>query len=166
MRIIRDRRIRQSRWRHVPEGTPAAELNASTGDAVILALADWRLHKAQWLSRASAIGVRLGVRDDIDAITDDLDIIELVALEFGSFTDGRAYTQARLLRERHGFDGEIRAVGDVTRDRLAIMERCGIDAFELNEGARLEDALEAFSEISDVYQHAADARSPVGSRRT
>lgn len=165
MRIICDRHIRESRWRHVPEGTLAGEANAITGDAVIVALADWRLHKARRLRRACAIGVRLGVRDDIEAIADDLDAIELIALEFESFTDGRAYTQARLLRERHGFDGEIRAVGDVSRDRLAIMERCGINAFELNEGLRLEDALEAFSEISDVYQPAADARSAIGSRR-
>lgn len=165
MRIIRDRRICQSHWRHVPEGALAGEVMATAADAAIVTLADWRLHKAQWLDREMAIGVRLGARDDIDDIADDLDSIGLVALEFESFTDGRAYTQARLLRERLGYQGEIRAVGDVSRDRLASMERCGINAYELHEGADLEDALEAFAEISDVYQPAADTRSAIGSHR-
>ena len=165
MQIIHDRRISESHWRHVPEGTPADTHSAARADAIIVALADWRLHKVALRRRPGPVGVRLAAGDDLDEIVEDLKSIALVALEFGSFTDGRAYTQARRLRERHGFSGEIRAVGDVSRDRVAFMERCGFNAFELPGDVSLQDTLCAFREISDVYQPGADARPTIASHR-
>ena len=164
MRIIRNRRVSESRWRAVPEGALDSGLPPDLPDAVILTLADWKRHGRALASRR-ALGVRLAPGDDIDAIIDDLGSIELVALEFGSFTEGRPYSVARRLRERLGFEGEIRAVGDVSRDRLAFMERCGFDAFELRADCDPSDALGAFDEIADVYQRAADSRAVIASRR-
>jgi uncharacterized protein (DUF934 family) len=149
----------------VPEGTLADARTREQHGAIVVTLADWRRQKIALLRRAGPVGVRLGAGDDLDDILDDLDSIALVALEFGSFTDGRGYTQARRLRERHGYPGEIRAVGDVSRDRLAFMERCGFNAFELRTRSALRDALDAFGEISDVYQPAADAQPIIASRR-
>ncbi|MGB5063692.1 MAG: DUF934 domain-containing protein, partial [Candidatus Competibacter sp.] len=77
------------------------------------------------------------------------------------FSDGRAYSQARLLRERHGYRGEIRAVGDVLRDQLFFMARCGFDAFEPRADRSLEDALAAFGDFSASYQPAADQPLPL-----
>ena len=165
MQIIRDRRISENHWRHAPEGAGADAQGTRRRGAIIVALADWRLQKTELLSRGSPLGVRLGAGDDLDEILDDLDSIALVALEFGSFTEGRGYTQARRLRERHGYRGEIRAVGDVSRDRLAFMERCGFNAFELPTNGALRDALNAFGEISDVYQPGADDRPIIASHR-
>ena len=165
MQIIRDRRISESHWWHAPDGALADARTCERPGAIVVSLADWRRQKIALLRRASPVGVRLGAGDDLDDILDDLDSIALVALEFGSFTDGRGYTQARRLRERYGYRGEIRAVGDVSRDRLAFMERCGFNAFELRTGGGLRDALNAFGEISDVYQPAADARPIIASRR-
>jgi len=166
MKIIRDRRISESHWRHVPEGTLADSQSAAGPDAIIVGLADWRLHKAELRRRCAPVGVRLAAGDELEEVLEDLETIGLVALEFGSFTEGRAYTQARRLRERHAFGGEIRAVGDVSRDRVAFMERCGFNAFEFPGAVGLQDALNAFGEISDVYQPGADARPIIASQRT
>jgi len=165
MQIIHDRRISESQWRHVPDGELADAQSTKPSGAIIVTLSAWRRRKAEFLRRGEPVGVRLGADDDLDEIVDDLDAIALVALEFGSFTEGRAYTFARKLRQRHGFSGEIRAVGDVSRDRLAFMERCGFNAYELRSDDELQDALSAFAEISDVYQPCADARPVIASRR-
>ena len=165
MQIIRNRRIIESHWWHAPDGALADSRTTERPGGIVVTLADWRRRKIALLRRASPVGVRLGASDDLDEILDELDFISLVALEFDSFTDGRGYTQARRLRERHGYRGEIRAVGDVSRDSLAFMERCGFDAFELRTPSALRDALNAFGEISDVYQPAADAQPIIASRR-
>jgi len=166
MQIIRDRRVCESHWQHVPDGVLADNPDARLAGAIIVSLADWRLHKIELARRAVTIGVRLGAGDDIEEIADDLSAVALIALEFASFSEGRAYTQARLLRDRHGYQGEIRAVGDVSRDRLAFMERCGINAFEMGGNGNLEAALKAFAEISDFYQPAADRKPPIASYRS
>jgi len=152
----------------VPEGE-----RANRGGAVTVALSDWRRQKAELAHRESPVGVRLCAADDLDEIVEHLHVIDLVAFEFASFTEGRGYSHARILRERYGYGGEIRALGDVSRDCLAFMERCGFNAFELRPDAdrggalaeALEKALDAFGEISEVYQPAADARPAIASRR-
>lgn len=165
MQIIRNRRISENHWQRVPEGGLDLDSSARLPTGVIVSLDDWRRHKHELLGRGVPVGVRLRAHDDVDAIAADLGNLELVALEFESFTEGRPYSQARTLRERYGFDGEIRALGDISRDRLAFMERCGFNAFELGKDHDLHGALAAFTEISDVYQRAADGRSEIASRR-
>ena len=98
---------------------------------------------------------------DVVEMVADLPRLELVALEFPKFSDGRALSQARLLRERYGYRGEIRAMGDVLRDQLFFMTRCGFDAFEPRPDRSLEDALAAFDEFSASYQPAADQPLPL-----
>jgi uncharacterized protein (DUF934 family) len=165
MQIIRDRRIGESRWQHVPEGSLTGTSLIEDGEAIIVGLADWRDNRAELLGRNPPVGVRLGAGDSIDEIVGDLAAISLVALEFAGVGEGRGYSQARLLREHHGFAGEIRAVGDVSRDRLAFMQRCGFNAYELRPGSDLQDALKAFGEISAHYQSAADEHQPISAER-
>lgn len=168
MHIIRDRRISEDHWLHAPEGAWA-----DRGGAVTVALPDWCRHKSELLSRGSPVGVRLAGDDDLGDVVGHLDRIDLIAFEFASFTEGRAYSHARVLRERYGYRGEIRALGDVSRDRLAFMERCGFNAFEPRSGDGREgdlvdglmDSLAAFAEISDAYQPAADPRPAIPARR-
>ncbi|MHA1154101.1 MAG: DUF934 domain-containing protein, partial [Alphaproteobacteria bacterium] len=83
---------------------------------------------------------------------------QVIALEFPSFGDGRAYSYARLLRERHGYRGELRAVGNVLRDQALFMRRCGFDAFEVAEGTAVAGWREALGEISVFYQPTEDGR--------
>ena len=85
--------------------------------------------------------------------------------EGGRTFDGRGYSQARLLRERLGFKGEIRATGDVFRDAMYYMHRCGINEFEMQPGQDLKDALNAFKDFSTAYQAAADGQPSVFRRR-
>ena len=99
-----------------------------------------------------AIGVELEPDDAVDEILPHLPRLGIVVLNFGKFADGRAFSQASLLRDRHGYSGLIRARGEVIRDQLAFMLRCGFDQFELADGEDLDSALAAFDEISPSYQ--------------
>ena len=146
MRIIRNRRIVDDDWQHAPEAGPLP-----AGD-VIVPVARWHAERRELLARAGALGVRLKGDDDAYVLADDLHRFRLVALELGKFNDGRGFSQARILREVLGYRGELRAVGDVLRDHLAALERCGVDAYELPEHRHLDDALRGFDEISVVYQ--------------
>lgn len=146
MRIIRDRRIVDDGWQHAPEAGPLP-----AGD-VIVPLARWQAQRRELLARRGGMGVRLRGEDDAYALAPDLQHLRVVALELGKFNDGRVFSQARVLRETLRYDGEVRAVGDVLRDHLAALERCGVDAYELPSQRDLGDALQAFDEISVAYQ--------------
>ena len=119
-----------------------------------------------WLAGAAAearparIGVLLGPEDDVEALDGRLGGVEVVALSFPKFRDGRPFTAARLLRERLGFRGEVRAVGDVLRDQAGFMVRCGFDAFVPADGSGPGEWASAAGRHRHVYQRAADGRSP------
>ncbi|HUM90003.1 MAG TPA: DUF934 domain-containing protein [Candidatus Competibacter sp.] len=153
--VIKQRRIVEDHWQHL-----ADDGDVPTGP-VIVSLARWRRDRKMLLERGKPVGVRLPNTADVADLTEDLPLLAVVALEFPKFADGRAYSQARLLRERHGYRGEIRAVGDVLRDQLLFMARCGFDAFELRPDRSLEDALVAFGEFTESYQPAVDQPQPL-----
>jgi uncharacterized protein (DUF934 family) len=110
------------------------------------------------------LGVQIAGDAQLDALVPYLPKLSLVAIEFPAFTDGRGYSLARLLRERYAFRGELRAVGDVLRDQLLYMARCGFDALELADGRSVQSALAAFEEFSAFYQPAADHALPLWKR--
>lgn len=128
---------------------------------VIVPLELWREHRESMLKRGGGLGVRLTPGQPPEEIAGDLPRLQLVALEFPKFTDGRPYSYARLLRERYRFEGELRAVGHVLRDQALFMVRCGFDAFEVADEATVEAWREALRRISVVYQRAGDNRLPV-----
>ena len=117
---------------------------------------------AQWKGEA---GIVLGTADDPAAIAADLDRISTIVIEFPQFTDGRGYTIARLLRERYGFKGEIRAAGEVLRDNLFYLSRCGFDSFVLSDQSKLDEALSGLSDFSDGYQASVERPQPLFRRR-
>lgn len=159
MPLIREGRIVADPWRAVADEAPLPD------GPVILPLARWQAEGAALAGRNQPLGVRLASDQPPALIAADLDRLALVALEFPKFTDGRAFSYARLLRERHGFRGELRAVGQVLRDQLLFMLRCGFDAFEIPETAPAEAWLRAFSEIGVFYQPAADGRPAAAALR-
>lgn len=112
------------------------------------------------------LGVRLEAGEEVEALAEFLPALSLVVLVFETFTDGRHYSTARLLRDRYGFKGEIRAVGDVLRDQLLYMNRCGIDAFELRDDQDPTSALKALGEFTVKYQPAVDERLHIFRRRS
>ena len=132
---------------------------------VILSLARFQTEGERLLSEGRSVGVRLKSDEEVEALVYDLPRIALVALEFPKFRDGRAYSNARLLRERYGFGGEVRAVGDVLREQAHFMLRCGFDAFEPADGTGAQQWEAATRRFRHVYQRAADGREPAFAER-
>ncbi len=126
---------------------------------VIVSLEQWQSHRDELIARGTPLGIRLRSDQPPELIADDLERFSIVALEFPMFKDGRAYSYARLLRERYGFAGELRAVGDVLMEQLHFMIRTGFDAFDVQESA---DPLAAFraamADFSVWYQPTGDGR--------
>ena len=97
--------------------------------------------------------------DDPRSLAERLPGLKVIAVNFPKYGDGRGYSIGRLLRERYGYKGELRAIGVVARDHLQLMAQCGFDAFQLREGEDAQAALAAFGDISEAYQ--ANAAQPV-----
>jgi uncharacterized protein (DUF934 family) len=109
--------------------------------------------------------LRLEPHDDPAAVADRLAGAARVEVNFPKFGDGRGFSIARLLRERYGYKGELRAVGQVARDHLYYMEQCGFDAFLLRDGEDVEEALAGFADFSEAYQSTVAQPVPLFRRR-
>ena len=125
---------------------------------VIVSLEQWQKHRDVLLAGGQKLGIRLQSDQPPALVAADLGHFSVVALEFPKFRDGRAYTHARMLRERFAFKGEVRAVGDVLQEQLNYMQRCGFDTFEINAA----DPLSAWQAVQDDhtvwYQATGDGR--------
>ncbi len=155
MQVIKQRALIEDAWQLAGLEDPLP-----AGD-VIVPWARWQRERAVLRQRPGKLGVMINGDDDLDAVVADLDHFALIALEFPRYADGRCYSAARLLRDRYRYPGELRAVGDVLRDQLFYMERCGIDSFQLRPGEDYQRALQAFRELSVKYQPAADRAPPI-----
>ncbi len=146
----------------VPSEDPFVSIGAEdelpAGGDVLVTLDRWREDRDRLERRDGRVGVRLASDEPPELIAEDLEHLDLVALEFPAFRDGRAYSYARLLREHYGFAGEIRAVGDVLLEQLHFMVRVGFDAFELTSADPVRDFEIAQAEFSVWYQPGADDR--------
>jgi uncharacterized protein (DUF934 family) len=117
------------------------------------------------LRRLGKTGVIWPNNRAVDDLVPYLDRLAAVALVFPTFRDGRAYSQARLLRERHGYDGELRATGQVLRDQFVFMSRAGFDTFEVKKDADAEAFAETMKRYSVFYQPTGDGRVTALNRR-
>jgi uncharacterized protein (DUF934 family) len=160
-RILRRHELVADDWRYAGEeaaaGTEVAGAAVDGVDAVdaalIIPLAELRRDPTRWRERGGRLGVRLGPADAVEELAAQLPFLSLVALEFPNPGDGRGYSQARLLRERFGFGGELRAVGaGVRQDQVFLLARCGFDAIELAAGEDPEAAQRALSRYDVAYQ--------------
>ena len=131
----------------------------------VVSLQRWLKDHNALLASGARLGIRLKSGESPAQIADQLDKLDLVQLEFPAFTNGRAFSYARLLRDRFGYKGEVRAVGQVLRDQFMFLDRCGFDAVEV---ARPEDAAAWAAELAEmkyVYQPASDRRPWVNALR-
>jgi uncharacterized protein (DUF934 family) len=127
MPLVKDGALVTDTW------TRIADDEALPGDgAVAVSFQRWQAERETLLGRNAPVGVYLSNIEPVEALVPDLARIAVVILDFPKYTDGRAYSQARLLRERHGYRGELRATGNVLRDQLLLMRRCGFDAYEVD----------------------------------
>jgi uncharacterized protein (DUF934 family) len=103
--------------------------------------------------------------DDPRALAERLPGLKVIAVNFPKYGDGRGYSIGRLLRERYGYRGELRAVGVVARDHLQLLAQCGFDTFQLREGEDPQQALAGLGELSEAYQASAAQPVPLFRRR-
>ncbi len=136
-----------------------ADVIPATG-AIIVGLGQWLENIRPLRARRDPLAIRLRSDEHPEVIADDLDCFALIELEFPVFRDGRPYSYARLLRERWGFRGELRAVGDVLLEQLHYMQRVGFDAFQIASDDPLMEWRIADREFSVWYQASGDGRAP------
>ena len=178
MALIKGRKTVNDRWQLLELATagemPAVPFEAGAAEAlpvvpptgdVIVPLAAWRAQRGELLARSGGLGVWLSGADDLAEIAQDLGHFGVIAVRFPSFTDGRGYSTGRLLRQRYGWRGELRAIGDVQRDQLFYLARCGFDAFDLRPAENVDVALEAFTDFSEAYQASVERPLPLFRRR-
>jgi uncharacterized protein (DUF934 family) len=162
--IIKDRNVVTDPWQRLEAaagGDLPAELPA--GD-IIVPLGPWQSRREALLARPGRVGVWLDSNEEPGLIAGDLRHFEVVAVNFPKFGDGRGFSIGRLLRERYGWKGELRAVGDIFRDQLLFLSGCGFNAFSLREGEDPREALAGFTVFSESYQGTVE-RPPLFRRR-
>ncbi len=153
-RLLRDGRIVDDDWSYAAQA--AGEANAP----LILTFAQWQNEREFWNGRGGRLGVILQPAHRVELLASDISRFALIGAEFPGPSEGRGYSQARLLREQWNFRGELRATGYVRRDQVFFMARCGFNSFELPD-ADLEASLAALSTFSRAYQPANDAGLPL-----
>lgn len=165
-KIIKHDRVVDDAWqvlRLEAEDTAAAVALPTT--PTLFPLAVWLARRDELQGRQASAGVWLESGEQPEALAGQLDQLPIVAINFPKFADGRGYSTARLLRERYGYVGEIRAIGDVLRDQLFFMKRCGFDAYAVRADKDIEAACAGLRDFSATYQAAADQPLPLFRRR-
>lgn len=160
--IIKKNQIIDDQWTLLSATAPLDE--ALQASSAIIPFSLWQQHKSA-LQHVKPLGVWLEAHEVIEDLADDLAHFAVIALNFPVFTDGRHFSSARLLRERYAYSGEIRAIGDVFRDQLFFMQRCGFDAYAVRADRCPTDALKGLTELSVTYQAAYDQSLPLYRRR-
>lgn len=161
-KLIKDGAVIDNTWQLL-EKTDDLQTAIPAGQ-VILPLNLWQARKDELAARQQEIGVWLDSSETADLLGQAAAGLPLVAINFPTFMDGRGFTAARLLRERYGFTGELRALG-VIRDQLFYLKRCGFNAYQLTNTEALEDALASLHDFSETYQAAVDQTLPLFRRR-
>jgi uncharacterized protein (DUF934 family) len=157
-RLLRDGRVVVDDWLYL------AEAEGNRAAPLILTLAQWQNERETWIARGSRLGVLLSPAHKVELLVSDLARFALIGAEFTGPSEGRGYSQARLLREHWKFSGELRATGFVRRDQLIFMARSGFNSFELPD-SDLDNAAAALSTFSFAYQPSNDAGLPLKLQR-
>jgi uncharacterized protein (DUF934 family) len=157
--VLRRREIVVDDWRDFGEPAPP-------GCPLIVPLVELRRDPVRWRQWPGALGVRIAPDDAPEDLTDELPGLDLVAVEFPNSGDGRGYSLGRLLRERLGFRGELRAVGaGVRQDQVFLMSRCGFDSMQVAPGEDLEAVRRALQRYDVAYQPGSTATGSVAAIR-
>ena len=144
--ILSRREVRIDHWRYPDEAGGGPQVATLAG--LLAATEAGTLAAAEW-------GVRLGPADDVALLAPHVGRLALIVVHFQASSDGRGYTQGQLLRQRHGYRGELRAAGAIGRDHLFLLARCGFDAFDFDSREDPQAALAHLERYSVAYQGAA-----------
>lgn len=165
--LIRKHTVAVDAWKtlELQEGETPESVALPAGE-VIFPLPVWRARKDEIVSCHKRIGLLLQPDERVEEIAGDLDYFVVIAVHFPRFVDGRGYSTAALLRQRHRYQGELRAVGDVLHDQLFFLKRVGFDSYALKEGKDATLAIAAgFTTFAEPYQGATDQPLPAFRRR-
>lgn len=155
MTVIKNGHPVDSVWHHLEDEQSPGTRPYTVG------LDRWQREKEDLIRHGLAVGVRLKPADPPELLADDLATLPLIVLDMSPFTDGRSFSQARILRDRLGYSGEIRVRGDFLRDQIFFLNRVGVNAFEFPEGTDLNERIKALQEFSVTYQAATDTKEPL-----
>ena len=164
--LIRNAKLASDSWQRLEPVPGGGEPTIPAQGDLLVPLALWQSSASALLGRPSGrVGVWLSPQEDPALIADSFAALGLIAVHFPQFTDGRGYSTARLLRERHGWTGPLRAIGDVQRDQLFYLFRSGFDEYLLADGQDGRAALSAFGDFSEAYQASVERPLPLFRRR-
>jgi uncharacterized protein (DUF934 family) len=158
--LLKDGNVIDNSWQLVDADTDALP----QGD-ILVSTSQWHEQQGLLANRAGAVGVWIDSHEEIEAFADGIIALPVIAINFPKFADGRGFSLARLLRERYGYSGEIRAIGEIIRDQLFLMQRCGFNAFAFDTELDLAEASKSLQDFSDAYQVAVDQPEPLFKRR-
>lgn len=164
-KLIKDGLIVDNTWTLIAKSDiDAAAVEVPAGQVLIPATV-WLAQKNQLHNRTD-IGVWLDSDESAELIGTDANCFAVIGVNFPLFMDGRAFSTARLLRERFGFTGELRALGNFMRDQLCYLRRCGVNAFAFaNPDTNLEEAVKSLTDLQEYYQASVDQPLPLFRRR-
>jgi uncharacterized protein (DUF934 family) len=164
-KLIKDGVIVDDSWTLIAKTEGDAANAEVPAGQVLIPVAVWNAQKEQLQNRTD-IGVWFDSDEGAELLGDDAKRFAVIGVNFPIFMDGRAFSTARLLRERYGFAGELRAVGNFMRDQLCYLRRCGVNAFAFaNPEANLEEAVKSLSDLQEYYQASVDQPLPLFRRR-
>ncbi|MEQ8284811.1 DUF934 domain-containing protein [Thalassospira sp.] len=163
MAIVKNDSVIEQEWITVE----AEDDLPSSDENLIVPLARFKEQREDLLGRNGGLGVLLNPGDAPEDLADDLDRLSIITVNFPAYTDGRGYSYGRVLRERMGFKGELRAIGDVLRDQILYMHRCGFDSYDLRVDGEtaLAKVRAALKEMTVYYQPTGDDRATALSLR-
>jgi uncharacterized protein (DUF934 family) len=152
-RLLRDGAVVVDDWRSSVDGEASGDV------PLIVSFAEWQSQRDALLARSGPLGVILAPADQVEWLAPDLAHLTLAGADFPGPSEGRGYSQGRLLRERFGFGGELRARGAISRDQVFLLARCGFNSFELPE-SELAAGASALATFSAAYQPSNDIGLP------
>lgn len=158
--LLKEGQVVDNSWTRVSEDGS----NIAAGD-LLLPLPLWLERDNQLKQHPGSLGVWIHGNEDIESVAEQLITAPVIAIQFPKFVDGRGFSTGRLLRERFGYQGELRAIGEIIRDQLYLLQRCGFNAFELGPEVDLAEASQSLSDFTDAYQVAVDQPVPLFKRR-
>ena len=158
--VLKDNRPIDDSWTLLNEDSESLP----SGD-ILLSYSQWQTFSDQLDSHDGSVGVIIEGNADIEDIIEPLLKLPLIAINFPKFVDGRAFSSARLIRERYEYTGEIRAVGGFIRDQLYYLSRCGFNAFKFDDFVDLTESAKSLQDFSEAYQVSVDQESPLFRRR-
>ncbi|WP_226647758.1 DUF934 domain-containing protein [Microbulbifer variabilis] len=165
--LILNGEVATNEWKILPqlEEGETFDINALPPGKVILPLRQWQAHREALAKRSAEVGVWLDSDEGAELIGSEAANLPLIAIHFPAFADGRGFSAGRLLRERFGFKGELRAVGGFMRDQLTYLQRCGFNAYAFEGEQPLTILKESLHDFGDSYQSGVDQPLPMFRRR-